>query len=161
MQPYHVLLATVSFVVVCWYVVGMLLFVPARASLTLSSDDLALLTIATWVLFAATLFANVAWALHLQMTSTQPRLSDGAWRTDVLLRLSFAIALFSLIVTVFFTDSDSDLFEWDFADRRLLTPLTPFEALFCPVVLAPLYLFLVLFAAIGRTQGNVIKLRSL
>lgn len=160
-ERHHILLAGVSSAVACWYAVGLVLFFGA-VDQTLTQQSVAALHIVGWTLLATALFANIVWAIDLCTESAAARrLSDGAWRTDVLLRLALSIAAFSVLVAVVFTDSDSDLFELDFADRRLLTPLTPYESALCPVVLAPLYFFLLLFAAIGRSRGNAIKLRSL
>lgn len=160
-ERHHILLATVSVAVVSWYAVGLVLFLGA-AEQTLTKQSVAALHIVSWALLAVALFANIVWAVDLRTEAGAAlRLSDGAWRTDVLLRLALSIAAFSVVIAVLFTDADGDLFEVDFADRRLLTPLTPYEATLCPVVLAPLYFFLFLFAAIGRSRGNAIKLRSL
>lgn len=170
LQQHHAVLGVVSLAVVGWYAVGLVLFVPAARSigLPLSQQALVALNVATWMLFAVALFCNVVWALYLRTDGDSrqrprglQRLSDGAWRTDVLLRLALSIAVFSLVIVVFFADADSALFEWQIADRRLFTPLTTFQLLFCPVVLAPLYFFLFFFAAIGRSPGNVIKRRHL
>lgn len=164
MQQHHALLAVTSVAIVAWYAVGMALFVPAAPTGgPLSAQSVLALLVVSWTLFATTLFTNIAWCVRLRMEPEpeRRRLCDGAWRTDVLLRLALAIAIFSVVIAVFFTDADSGLFEIDFADRLLLTPLTHFEALLCPVVLGPLYMFLFLFAAVGRSRGNAIKIRTL
>lgn len=160
-EGHHILLATVSFAVVCWYIVGLQIFV-SSSDRSLSEASAVSLGIAHWVLLATAAFANIAWTAH-QYTEkrTGARLSDGAWRTDVLLRLALTIAVFSVIVAVVFADGDSSLFEIDFADRLLLTSLTSREVLLCPLVLAPLYVFLFFFALLGRSRGNAIKLRSI
>jgi hypothetical protein len=160
-ESHHILLATVSFSVACWYVVGLSIFV-SSPDRSLSTRSAVSLSIAHWTLLAIAVFTNVAWTVH-QYTERRAgvRLSDGAWRTDVLLRLALSIAVFSVAVAVIFADGDSSLFEIDFADRLLLTPLTSHEVLLCPLVLAPLYFFLFFFAVLGRSRGNAIKLRSL
>ncbi len=158
---HRVPVALVGAAVVAWYVVSLVLFVRALDTMSLSDAGLTSLRLVTWIFGGVALLVNVSWAIGHCMQTRQDRLSDGEWRSDVVLRLALAMAVLSVVVVTLFVDADSDLFEIDVADRLLFTPLSAFEALLCPLILAPLFVVLVLFAAIGRARGNAIKRRSL
>lgn len=162
---YRALLGLAAVAIVGWYALGLALVWPALDTMVLSAGSAALLEGASWALLAVALYVNAAWLLFrcTRRTPFDGRLSDGEWRSDVLLRLMMAIALFTALITLLLvdTDGDSSWLDVEVADRRLLTRLTPFEALLAPLVLAPLFVALFLFAAIGRARGNVIKRRAL
>ena len=151
--------------VAAWYTLGIVLVVPALDTLELSKRSESLLRGAAWALLALAIYVNVAWFVkrRVRKVPLDARLSDGEWRSDVLLRLALATAITNVLIMLIFVnhEPDSSWFEFEIADRRLLTRTSPFEFLLVPLALAPLFLALVLFAAIGRARGNAIKHRSL
>jgi hypothetical protein len=145
-----------------WFITSLVLFIPAQESETLEPDDILLMRLVAWVFFAVTLFANFTWTLDQRLLNPvyNRRLSDSQWRGDLLMRLALSMALFAVIVNSFFI-SDNGLFEIEVGDRLLLTRLTPFEALLCPLAFAPIFFSLLIFAIIARTRGNAIYKYSL
>ena len=152
----YVLLALMSSLIACWYTFSLVALLQSQPTRALSESSESLLRALTSIVFAAALLSNLLWTFdHLngQAASRCRRTSTVSdWRTSVLLRLALAISGISLAVIGLFTDSDSAMFEWRVADRLLLTPITAYQTLLYPTILAPLYFFMLVFVGIARTN---------
>jgi len=140
-----------------WFITSLVLFIPAQSSETLTPADITLMRLVAWVFFAVSLFTNFTWMLDQRILNPvhDRRLSDSEWRGDLLLRLALSMAVFVVIVNSLFI-SDNALFEIETGGRLLLTQLTPFEALLCPLAFAPIFFSILIFTIIGRSKGNAI-----
>lgn len=144
--------------IVGWYIVAMLVFVPATQTMVLSEYNLFVYRLVTWLAFGVVAFTNIAWHSQYVLGASvkKRRMSDGEWRSNVFMGTALVTTLLAALAASFLL-ADSGLSTTEIDGLRLLTPITGYEALLGALCFTPALLALGLYVLFGHPKGNAIN----